>query len=72
MVLVFTLPCSISVALFQVLSVSYYFFSDLVNGLILLMNSNFSEPVNIVSKKLFLFVFSLIVVTPRKPAMTKW
>ena len=29
----------------------FFIFSDLVNGLILLMNSNFSEPVNIVSIK---------------------
>ena len=29
----------------------FFIFSDLINGLILLMNSNFSEPVNIVSIK---------------------
>lgn len=34
----------------------FFIFSDLVNGLILLMNSNFSEPVNIVSIKWIVIV----------------
>ena len=37
-------------------SLPFFIFSDLVNGLILLMNSNFSEPVNIVSIKWIVIV----------------
>jgi len=37
----------------------FFIFSDLVNGLILLMNSNFSEPVNIVSIKWIVIVTCL-------------
>lgn len=46
------LPISIS-------DIRVFIFSDLVNGLILLMNGNFSQPINIVSSSL---VFGLALI----------
>ena len=48
--------CQTSVYLCPHTSPPFFIFSDLVNGLILLMNSNFSEPVNIVSIKWIVLV----------------
>ena len=38
----------------SITGIPVFIFSDLVNGLILLMNSNFSQPINIVSSSLVL------------------